>query len=378
MVLDKLENYEEMIPILDRILELQSNDNIIKTLATKSKALERLRRFEELLEVLDLMDKLEPNNVKSLNIRAYALKNLGRTEEALEVLNRAELLEPNNVIIIQAKASLLLRMGYLSEASILIEKGLNLHSTDMRLLESKATLLFRMKEDAQALKLINELLSSNEENSVFMVYKLQILIRNGHADQALAIVEPIIKANPDQESLRGLKVKALLELGRIDDAITAINEINNQFFKNYFLASAKIQNGDFNIAIDLLLEIDNGSPNIAWKLAHAYFNTGQLKQAHQQLVQMVQKLKKPSVHVLAALIKIEQMGDEVIRSPVVDAIINALDPATMSKIIQAKEDLTIDWNYAPTDLFDEVSIRNPVYEGTTASPVNSQTFRSTI
>ena len=88
------ERFEEALPYLDKILEIDPNN--VSILLNKGSVLIALDRSNESLTYFDRLLKLEPNNIKGLTSKAAALANIGETQSALDLYNKILSIDKNN------------------------------------------------------------------------------------------------------------------------------------------------------------------------------------------------------------------------------------------------------------------------------------------
>ena len=88
------ERYEESLPYLDKILEI--NPNHTSALLNKGSALIALDRSNESIVYFDRLLAIEPNNIKALTSKAAAFSNMGEYVKALELYNKALSIDNNN------------------------------------------------------------------------------------------------------------------------------------------------------------------------------------------------------------------------------------------------------------------------------------------
>ena len=101
----KEERFQEALPYLDKILEVQPNN--VPILLNKGSVLIALDRSDESITYFDRLLKIEPNNIKGLTSKAAALANIGETQSALDLYDRILFIDKNNEKIESEKARLL-------------------------------------------------------------------------------------------------------------------------------------------------------------------------------------------------------------------------------------------------------------------------------
>ena len=101
----KEERFQEALPYLDKILEVQPNN--VPILLNKGSVLIALDRSNESITYFDRLLKIEPNNIKGLTSKAAALANIGETQNALDLYDRILSIDKDNEKIESEKARLL-------------------------------------------------------------------------------------------------------------------------------------------------------------------------------------------------------------------------------------------------------------------------------
>ena len=101
----KEERFQEALPYLDKILEVQPNN--VPILLNKGSVLIALDRSDESITYFDRLLKIEPNNIKGLTSKAAALANIGETQNALDLYDRILSIDKDNEKIESEKARLL-------------------------------------------------------------------------------------------------------------------------------------------------------------------------------------------------------------------------------------------------------------------------------
>ena len=101
----KAERFQEALPYLDKILEIDPNNMPI--LLNKGSVLIALDRSDESITYFDRLLKIEPDNIKGLTSKAAALANIGETQSALDLYDRILSIDKDNEKIESEKARLL-------------------------------------------------------------------------------------------------------------------------------------------------------------------------------------------------------------------------------------------------------------------------------
>ena len=101
----KEERFQEALPYLDKILEIDPNN--VPILLNKGSVLIALDRSDESITYFDRLLKIEPDNIKGLTSKAAALANIGETQSALDLYDKILSIDKDNEKIESEKARLL-------------------------------------------------------------------------------------------------------------------------------------------------------------------------------------------------------------------------------------------------------------------------------
>ena len=101
----KEERFQEALPYLDKILEIDPNN--VPILLNKGSALIALDKSSESITYFDRLLKIEPENIKGLTSKAAAFANIGEHQKALDLYEKILTIDKDNEKIINAKARLI-------------------------------------------------------------------------------------------------------------------------------------------------------------------------------------------------------------------------------------------------------------------------------
>lgn len=382
-----LKRYEEAIALADELIARGGSNKLERLYTIKARSLMELKGFAEAYDVAYQAFKIQPLNTHTHNVLFSILLANKDYHELLTLTDEMIALRNSNPDfeswgLNYARSTALTELGRYNEAFNLIQDNLKMIENyedfhQYRYLSLEARLLAEMGFHQDALEKTNTLIERFPNEKYLYFQKAKSLLRLSRYDELIENSRQALLRFPDQYKMRGYLAQAYLRTNQIDEAEAAIKTLEDGDIKNYFLGSLELLKGNYSRAIEIFEAMDFASPNKDWKLAESYFRTGQMGKAQEALVRVVQALRRPSIHVIAALIKIEQTGDNIVNSEFLTSLISQLDPAMLSKIAQANEDLVIDWNYAPVDLYHEAPIVNTFYDRLNDVPVNGHTFRST-
>lgn len=403
--LDADDDFAGMVALAERILTVEPNNAF--ALRKKAKALLRLARLAEADQAAMALLALDPNDVRALHMRAQILLKQYSYEQALKTLNQLMILQPNHPSTLGMISHTLFKMKRFAEALPLLDLRLAL-SDHVPSQSLKAQALFHLRRYAEALPLAiqvqkieiynsvlqtvqlsslfklrrfqeailaaDDMLKLDPSHSLALSLKAQSFMRLERYVEALQVIETRLQFEPNNSHALAVKVQALLKLERLSEAESVVGLIEDGFFKSYYSAQVFIAKKQYAKAIGLLKTLDSGL-NVKWLLAQSYFLAGDMKSSRQNLLFIVQNSKTLQPRVVAALIKIQMLGEQTAMDPFLFDLTQQLSKNALSKILAYKESLF--WDFEPVSLVPEISISNSFWDGLNAKPVNSQTFNST-
>ncbi|MGH9981310.1 MAG: tetratricopeptide repeat protein, partial [Nitrososphaeraceae archaeon] len=238
----KLNKYEEAIICYDRIITIDANNNY--ALLNKGFMLYNLNKYEKAIECYDRIIgldkykekfnksgqkstdkqvieyygnsiKTDPNNIEALNAKGYALERLGRYDEAIQIFDIVILQKPIYVIdTIIKKGHILIKREKYSEAEECFNEGLHLDPnntfilTELQLLYSNYTFQY-----TKAISVTEKLLKNVSDLEAKRDTKLllaQNLICTRKYVQGREVAKQVIKNLPDQAIRRRGIARALV------------------------------------------------------------------------------------------------------------------------------------------------------------------------
>lgn len=367
---------EEAVGYFLRVMHIEGQT--VKNLANLSNAYLAAARPYEALETVDLLLDIKPKDIIAYAMKAKALLALDRPREALTTLNQSLKLSPNDVIALTMKAKIQLSLGLFKPALATAEHRLRLEPNDVKAISFKANTQLLLGHPKEALMTLERGLRLDPEDVVALTMKAKTLLALGRAEEALDVIEQDLSSNQQNVTAQGMRVKALLLLGRSQEALSAVSQLEEGFYKTFYLASVQVMLGDHSSAIENFKTLPQDHLSVLWRLSHAYYMAGDMVQSYATLVQIIQRSPHVDKHVLAAIMKIETAEGGSVRNPAIAKLIADVGIAEVTETLVLKDHLF--WSYTPSqeaENDDGVSLANPFWSSVNNQPVNYWTWQTT-
>lgn len=153
-------------------------------------------RFEDALQELDVVFRLNPDEAPGLRIRAEIYRNLGQFDLALRDLNKAISLQPNFSWVYHYRAKLFTNMNRLSEAKNDIDEFLRRRPNSHYGLARRALILRRLGNYQAALVDINKAIKINQTDKSYLKERQRIQCMQGGEGSKLETLTKHIKTTP--------------------------------------------------------------------------------------------------------------------------------------------------------------------------------------
>lgn len=312
------------IDTIFRTKKLKNHEKITLYLLKSEMLCDRLKRYEEALDVVKEGLRLEENNAQLYSNKSVILRNMGELKEAIKALEEGLKIDKYNIDLLSRKVFLLLEIREIDEALqtisdiINIVKDINdLDSEDLEkighVLERKLKIHFENKNYEEVLSTYERLIEIFSEDIELYQRKTNFLVKYiENYDEALKTINIAIKKFPDDASLytwkslilsdkmlkfskalkaveRGLaidpyyiilyinKAAILSNMKKFNEAIETIEEAEklenyNQYELEFLSAKAQIYlavnmlNESYNISKTLLSKYPNNTDNILFHL----------------------------------------------------------------------------------------------------------------
>jgi tetratricopeptide (TPR) repeat protein len=328
-----LKNWDGVLQTANKILAIDPRNTLAS--AKKSKALLEMSRYEEFFE--SLKDRLQ-NSSEPIVKLDIAQEIFGKLTQRIE---RVLLIEPDNIIFLRFKAFVFYKTKKYADFLIITNKILELRPKDYSLFDQRS----------KAMK------------------KLRLYAELSHE------IDRTLKIAPSYSPAIFAKVLELIKLGRVYEAEKWLNQSHDSTFKEYLKARILIILKQHQAAVDTLVVLPFAI-HIKWLLAQAYFLKGDIRNARLTLIDVIQKSKSLHVGAIAALVKIQELGEGSEELDIFLSNLLATIPRRHLNQFYKLKDGDV-WDYEPNSDANQISINNPFWNGLNNYPINKQTFNST-
>jgi len=180
------------------------------------------KQHQECLAIIEEILKATNNHCKyPLYIKALILRQNGEIEKSLEILKLVEKLDPTNIINIKQIGRSLFLLGKHRAAIEVYDDALKLAGKDWEIYHNKGICYTFLNDARKAIENFYKALEINNHDSTY-TYLGKLLIQCGEYEEAIALYEQAITISPDNVDF--LIVLGLLYLKK-DDSSCAFNYI---------------------------------------------------------------------------------------------------------------------------------------------------------
>jgi tetratricopeptide (TPR) repeat protein len=173
-VYQRLERYDEAIPILEMALDLEPEST--QAMFWLSASYERSGRGEEAVTLLERLLDIDPNHAPALNYLGYMWAEQGQNlEQALQLVQQAVALEPDNGAYIDSLGWAYFQLGQYAEAQGYLERAARLVGDDATVFEHLGDLYTVLGREADARDFYQRSLALADENAPQVQQKLDRL-----------------------------------------------------------------------------------------------------------------------------------------------------------------------------------------------------------
>ncbi|MGL4593443.1 MAG: tetratricopeptide repeat protein [Thermoguttaceae bacterium] len=261
MALIELKRFDGALKVLRSILEKEPEN--IPALATSYDLLVGMEKYEEGLQVLDLLEKAsQDENIPMLRIRL--LVRMKKMEEANKMLRELREKSPENIPLLALSFDLLLELKQYDEALKILDL-LEAKASDENVPLMRAKLLAQMKRVDEAIEILDQLRKKNPDNVGILLLRSGLFQENKQPDRALVDLDAALKMLPKHPLILLEKGKILVALERYEDA----NALADDFLADHVEADEfrllKLQiclaQKNFDGAISLVKEFQQKAPD---------------------------------------------------------------------------------------------------------------------
>ncbi|EAQ98943.1 XrtA/PEP-CTERM system TPR-repeat protein PrsT [Congregibacter litoralis] len=320
------QRYDEALEVIDVMEKLVDSPSSVHYLRAQWHIAQE--HLEEAIESANSVLGLEPKNEQALLIAALAntaLGNLGTARQQWLILATLDAYQPQTNLRL---AKVLARLGETAESEALLREILNEYPENLGAKQLLATALIAQGRNAESTKLYEELLSINPKSTANIVQYSSVLNKSGKRDQAIEQLKTARKLAPGSAEVRARLVSFLLSDGREAEAEQEVASYLDDYSDK---AVAHVLAGRFAYVID--------EPNAEAHYEHAIEIEPGNKPANSALAEM--RLKDGNYREALALYRTilashENDLDTLIRIAAVQSAMG--DPKSMeSTLLQAYE-----------------------------------------
>ncbi|KAG4091986.1 sporangia induced Bardet-Biedl syndrome 4 protein [Neocallimastix lanati (nom. inval.)] len=180
------------------------------------------KQHNECLSIIEDILKASNNHCKyPLYIKAMILRQNGEIEQSLEILRMVEKLDPTNIVNIKQIGRSLFLLGKHRSAIEVYDEALTLAGKDWEIYHNKGICYMFLKDYRKAIENFYKALEINNHDSTY-THLGKLLVQCGEYEEAIALYEQAITISPDNVDF--LTVLGLLYLKK-DDYPCAFNYI---------------------------------------------------------------------------------------------------------------------------------------------------------
>jgi tetratricopeptide (TPR) repeat protein len=300
-VLRKKGDIQELLSILTILLKIEpdkirTQTSYIIESNRYAKVLIQKYRHEEAFELFERSLKLQPDNIFTLNSYANALVEKHRYEEAFEIFERSLLKKPEDIITLNRYANALVEKHRYEEAFELFKRSLQLQPDNVITLNNYANALIVAGRYKEAFDTFEKALQIEPDNAITLTSYGKALARIRKYNKAFDFLEQALELQPNNRIVLTIYAEELTSFGNYEKAcalferllkIKADDEITIKkymyFLKNYGLTFLK--QGEYSKACKFLHKYLTLKKNnfILFKYARSLEELGKHEEAISQL-----------------------------------------------------------------------------------------------
>jgi tetratricopeptide (TPR) repeat protein len=215
--------YQEAIEVLNKILKMNPKDKV--ALSNKGSTLLILGKYDEALETFNEALEINPKNELILLNKGFALVSLGKYEKAIETFNKALEINPKYEYALLNKGWAFGCLGMYEEAFETFNEALEINPKNELTLSNIGGALVSLGKYEEALENLNEALEINPKHEYALLNKSLVLKNLGKYEGALETVNKVLEINPKHEYALLNKSLVLKNLGKYEGALETVNKV---------------------------------------------------------------------------------------------------------------------------------------------------------
>ena len=143
------EEYSKILQVMDKIIQIKPNDQY--AYMYKAYAFDELKQYEEAIQCLDTSLEIDNKFTRALHIKGVVLNNLERYTDAIIFFNKALEIDPKYVKALNNKGTSLNNLEKYEEAIVCFDKVLEINPQYSNALNNKGFVLNNLKKYEEAI-----------------------------------------------------------------------------------------------------------------------------------------------------------------------------------------------------------------------------------
>jgi tetratricopeptide (TPR) repeat protein/DNA-binding transcriptional ArsR family regulator len=180
-------------------------------------------RWEEAIQIFNIVINLEPNNHAAWNNRGNALGNLGRYKEALASFDRCLELEPDDYEAWYNRGVVLGKLGRYEEAIASYDRSLEFKPDKDEAWYNRGNALGKLGRYEEAIASYDRCLEFKPDKDEAWNNRGNALGKLGRYEEAIASFDRSLEFRPNQDKAWNNRGNALGKLGRYEEAIASFD-----------------------------------------------------------------------------------------------------------------------------------------------------------
>jgi tetratricopeptide (TPR) repeat protein len=281
LALQRLKRFEDVVASYDRALAVWPDH--AEALCNRGAALYELKRFDEALASYDRALAVRPHYAEAFCYRGAALFQLKRLEEALASYDCALATQPAYADALSDRGGVLVELKRFDEALVSYDQALLVRPDHAETLCNRGVALNELKRPEEALASYDRALALGLDSADLHYNRGNALLALKQFDQALAAFERALVLRPDHAWAHCNRGVALHELTRLEEALAsheraaALQPDSAIFHSNRGLALYHLKRFEEAVAsYDRALALQPDLPEAHYMEAHCRLLTGDL------------------------------------------------------------------------------------------------------
>lgn len=255
--------------------------------SSKGKVFFYLKIYEEALQCYDEALEIEENIHYIIN-KCEVLNKLKRYNESLELSNRAEKIDNSLVSIYLHKAEAMFHLGYYSDAMQCCDIAMDIFPYFKDIFILKEKIYNKCNKYEEVLEIVKQCEKLEIKDDEILLYKAIALMNSDKFDEGYEILRNLKESDNDDVRCQAYYEIAIIEYDKdkYNEALRDVNraiEVNSDFIENYYLRGAIFtEKGLYDSAIESYqYAIDNNGNKefVYYQLGNLYKKMGDIDKA---------------------------------------------------------------------------------------------------